>query len=59
MQRLIALLLAVLLTAGAAEAFVLIARALPARCPVVVHPHRPDTSATRPSQRDIPAAVVR
>lgn len=28
----------VLLTAGAAEAFVLIARALPARCPVVVHP---------------------
>ncbi|CAL9403256.1 Rv2231c family pyridoxal phosphate-dependent protein CobC [Streptomyces albus] len=28
----------VLLTAGAAEAFVLLARALPARCPVVVHP---------------------
>ncbi|MBT2900271.1 Rv2231c family pyridoxal phosphate-dependent protein CobC [Streptomyces sp. McG3] len=28
----------VLLTAGAAEAFVLIARALPARCPIVVHP---------------------
>ncbi|MFJ4961955.1 Rv2231c family pyridoxal phosphate-dependent protein CobC [Streptomyces sp. NPDC088729] len=28
----------VLLTAGAAEAFVLIARSLPARCPVVVHP---------------------
>ncbi|MCX4968580.1 Rv2231c family pyridoxal phosphate-dependent protein CobC [Streptomyces sp. NBC_00654] len=28
----------VLLTAGAAEAFVLIARALPAACPVVVHP---------------------
>ncbi|WP_369380039.1 Rv2231c family pyridoxal phosphate-dependent protein CobC [Streptomyces sp. cg36] len=28
----------VLLTAGAAEAFVLLARALPVRCPVVVHP---------------------
>lgn len=28
----------VLLTAGAAEAFVLLARAIPARCPVVVHP---------------------
>ncbi|OEV21637.1 aminotransferase, partial [Streptomyces nanshensis] len=28
----------VLLTAGAAEAFVLLARALPARRPVVVHP---------------------
>ncbi|MEE1809090.1 Rv2231c family pyridoxal phosphate-dependent protein CobC [Streptomyces sp. BE133] len=28
----------VLLTAGAAEAFVLIARALPACCPVVIHP---------------------
>ena len=27
--------------------------------PVVVHPHRPDTSARGPSQRDIPAAVVR
>jgi anaerobic selenocysteine-containing dehydrogenase len=27
--------------------------------PVVVHPHRPDTSARGPSQRDIPAAVIR
>ena len=26
--------------------------------PVLVHPHRPATGATRPSQRDIPAAVV-
>ena len=27
--------------------------------PVLIHPHRPDAAASRPSQRDIPAAVVR
>ncbi|WP_406389205.1 Rv2231c family pyridoxal phosphate-dependent protein CobC [Streptomyces sp. NBC_00887] len=50
----------VLLTAGAAEAFVLIARALPARRPVVVHPQFTEPEAAlRAAGHDVGRVVLR
>ncbi|MFE7117168.1 Rv2231c family pyridoxal phosphate-dependent protein CobC [Streptomyces sp. NPDC057654] len=49
----------VLLTAGAAEAFVLIARAVPARRPVVVHPQFTEPEAAlRDAGHDVERAVL-
>ncbi|MFH8986223.1 Rv2231c family pyridoxal phosphate-dependent protein CobC [Streptomyces varsoviensis] len=49
----------VLLTAGAAEAFVLLARALPARRPVVVHPQFTEPEAAlRDAGHDVVRAVL-
>ncbi|MFJ6698464.1 Rv2231c family pyridoxal phosphate-dependent protein CobC [Streptomyces sp. NPDC091272] len=50
----------VLLTAGAAEAFVLIARALPARHPVVVHPQFTEPEAAlRDAGHDVGRVLLR
>ncbi|MGW0860743.1 Rv2231c family pyridoxal phosphate-dependent protein CobC, partial [Streptomyces sp. NPDC002690] len=50
----------VLLTAGAAEAFVLIARALPARRPVVVHPQFTEPEAAlRAAGHDVGRVILR
>ncbi|MGW0117234.1 Rv2231c family pyridoxal phosphate-dependent protein CobC [Streptomyces sp. NPDC003327] len=50
----------VLLTAGAAEAFVLIARALPARRPVVVHPQFTEPEAAlRDAGRSVERVLLR